>query len=406
MLSLLLSIGFYWGGDLFGRAYVLSMPFYYSFVLPVVILTSAILCGEILAAQSPVRVRYLLSGALALAAAIPTISSCHGVEARIVLYGGLASVMCLLLIAWGKLSKRLLVILSVAAIGASVWMTASTGLFRQILGYYQSKDIPVLELATALRKKIPNAWVDTKVTRFWYDDDPAKTGGSDRRMIGSFWLHTFGKLTGYKEGMVPFPVIPDQDALAIVTSGVERIVIFDQKSAAVDDALKQVEAKRLPFTLFKRMTLHAAGDPSRILEVAILESQGFEKRDAFTPLDLSGIHYGGHEKLQEIDQKVQLTMTSNKWWNQARLPLPIMKRGDQLRVRARIESGLVRFILGDDGLQFEEYTDRWPSIGIQEVVLTAPRDLPHPDLRLRSLFPNHSQSRLVIEVVGIEYCTP
>ena len=225
-------------------------------------------------------------------------------------------------------------------------------------------------------------------------------------MIGSFWLHTFGKLVGYKDGMVSFPVIPNQDANAIASSGVERIVIFDQKSASVDEALKQVEESRLPFTLYKRITLHAASDPTRVLEVAILKRQGLEKRTAFTLLDFSGIHCGGHEKIQWIGQKARLSMNSNKWWNQARLPLPPLKRGDRLCVSAGIESGLVRFILGDDGLQTEEHTDRWASNGIQEVVLAASMDLPHPDLRLRSLYPNHSSSRLVIEKVVIEQCTP
>jgi len=405
-LSLLLSIGFFWGGDLFGSAYVLSMPFYYSFLLPVVILTSTILCGEIVSAQSPVRVRCLVSGSLALAAVGPSIFSSHILERSPLVYGGLVGVLFLLLAAWKNLSKRFLVMLGIAAICAAVWMTASTGMFRQILGYYQSKDIPVLELAAALRREIPSAWSDTKVTRFWYDDDLAKEGFSDRRMIGSFWLHTFGKLTGEKESLVPFPIITDRDSMAIASSGVERIVIFDQKSAAVDEALKQVEASRLPFVPSKRITLHAASDPSRMLEVAILERQGLEKHGAFMPLDLSGINYEGHEKLQLIGQKARLTMTSNKWWNQARLPLPPLKCGDRLRVRARIESGLVRFILGDDGLQFEEHTDRWPSNGTQVVVLTAQRDLPDPELRWRSLYPNHSQSRLLLEAVVIERATP
>jgi hypothetical protein len=405
-LSLLLSIGFFWGGDLFGSAYVLSMPFYYSFLLPVVILALAILCGEIVSAQSSIRVRYLVSGVLALAAAIPTISSCHGVESRIVLCGGLASVMCLLLVTWENLSEKLLVILSVAAIGASIWLTASTGIFRQILGYYPPKDIPVLELAAALRREVPTAWSDTKVTRFWYDDDLAKEGSSDRRMIGSFWLHTFGKLTGDKESLVPCSIITTPDAEAITASGVERIVIFDQKSAEVDQALKKIEESRLPFFLSKRITLHAKSDPVRVLEVAVLERQGMEKRGELTELDLSGIRCGAHEKLQLTDGKARLTMSSNKWWNQAKLPLPPLKRGDRLRVRERIESGLVRFSLGDDELQFEEHTDRWPSNGIQEVMLTAPMDLPHPDLGLRSLYPNHSHSRLLLEAIGIERAAP
>jgi hypothetical protein len=194
--------------------------------------------------------------------------------------------------------------------------------------------------------------------------------------------------------------------MAISSSGVARLVIFDQKSATVDEALKQVEASRLPFTLIKRITLHAPSDPARVLDVGILERQDLEKHGAFMPLDLTGIHCGDHEKLQWIGQKARLTMTSNKWWNQAGLPLPPLKRGDRLRVRARIESGRVRFILSEDVLQLDEHTDLWASNSIQEVVLTAPMDLPHPDLRLRSLYPHHSQSRLVLEMVGIEHSTP
>ena len=401
-MSLLLSIGFFWGGDLFGSAYVLSMPFYYSFLLPVVILVSAMLCGEIEKNQSTPLVRGLVCGSFALAATVPTLCAIHGLERSQLAYGGIAGALLLLLVAWKNLSNRLLVTLSVMAIGAAVWMTASTGMFRQVLGYYQSKDIAVLELAADLRRQVPTAWSDTKVTRFWYDDDSSRPGGSCRRMIGSFWLHTFGKLTGEKENLVPIPMITASDAEAITSSGVERIVIFDQNSAQVDEALKRIEECRLPFILSKRVTLHAASDSKRMMEVALLERQDLEKRGALTALELSGIRCGGHEKLQLIDGKARLSMNSNKWWNQAKLPLPSMKRGDRLRVRVRIDSGLIRFILAEEDLIFDEHTDRWPSNDSQEVVLTAPRDLPHPDLGLRSLYPNHSRSRLVLEAVGIE----
>jgi hypothetical protein len=295
-----------------------------------------------------------------------------------------------------------LVILALVAIGASAWVTASTGMFRQILGYYQPRDIPVLELAAAMRQEIPSAWSDTKVTRFWYDDDPARPGGSERRMIGSFWLHAFGRLTGEKESFIPLPAMTDGNAKVILHSGVERLVIFDQDTKIVDQALKQIQENWLPFALSKRMTLQSGSDPSRLLDVAILERPELAKRTDFTPIDLLGIHCGGHEKLQLIGQKARLTMTSNKWWNQARLSLPALKKGDRLRVRARIESGFVRFILGEDALQLEEHTDRWPSSSVQEVVFTASTDLPNPHLGLRSMYPNHSQSRLVLEMVGIE----
>lgn len=405
-LSLLLSIGFFWGGDLFGSAYVLSMPFYYSFLLPVTILASIILGGEVISIQTAPRLRRIVSASLVLATIIPTFSAVHCLKRIPLAYCGVVGVLCLLVIAWKNLSKRLLVIMTVAAIVASIWLTASTGIFRQILGYYQLKDIPVLELAAALRREVPTAWSDTKVTRFWYDDNTAKPGGSDRRMIGSFWLHTFSKLTGENESLVPFSMIATPDAEAITSSGVERIVIFDQGSAEVDEALKKIEERRIPFVLSKRVTLHSGSDSQRMLEVAILDRHDLENHCMLIAIDLRGIRYGAHEKLKLEGGKARLTMSSNKWWNQAKLPLPFMKQGDRLRVKANIDSGRVRFILGDEALQFEEHVDRWPSNGLQEMVLTAPMDLPHPELGIRSLYPNRSQSRLLFEEIGIDRTTP
>jgi len=72
-LSLLASIGLFWGGDLFGKAYVLSMPFYYSFLLPVTVLGTATLCGELIATQQKKLPRLFLFSGLVIAGVVPAL---------------------------------------------------------------------------------------------------------------------------------------------------------------------------------------------------------------------------------------------------------------------------------------------------------------------------------------------
>ena len=346
-LSVLASTAFFWGGDLFGNAYVLSMPFYYSFLIPVMTLASATLIGELM---------------------------------RVEVRGK-----------WVVLTSTIGIIL------ASV-LVASTGMFSQMAGKYRSNDIPVIELASALGKELPKAPSDREVMRFWYDDDLTKPGGSERRMIGAFWLHTFGKLTGYKDGYVLFPQMDPRDAEAVRFSGVERIVIFDQDHSQVEKALKHIEDHGLPFQVSKRFLLSARSDNSRKLEVAILERTIPTLEQKISNLDPNQLRVFHGGKVVWKGEALELTSGAIKWWDFAKLPLGDLKKGDGLHLRFRIEEGMIRFSLNDKKENLE-HVEKWTSDGDQVVELVASRDISDAFLSLHSMYPNGARSRLVIETI-------
>lgn len=348
-ISLLASTGFFWGGDLFGNAYVLSMPFYYSFLIPVMTLASATLCGELISSKE---------------------------------------------------KRKGLILLSVIGISLSLFLVASTGMFAQMLGRYPYKDLPVLELALELRKALPKASVDGSVMRFWYDDDLARHGGGDRRMIGAFWLHTFGKLTGRDGSFVIFPKISDSDATAIAFSGPDRLVIFDQNPDQVSEGIDEIRSRKLPYRLAREFILHAPSDGSRTLNVAILDRDVHQNADVgLVTYDLMDIHVIHHGQFDKREEGVNLTSGFNKWWDFAKLPLGSLKKGENIHVRFQVESGNIRFALNVMESQLFEHIEKWPTSGEQELVLTAPQDLKDAWLSLHSMYPNGSRSGLLIKKI-------
>ncbi len=347
-LSLLMSAGFFWGGDLFGNAYVLSMPFYYSFLIPVMTLSSATLCGELVARKE---------------------------------------------------KCKSLIWLSVAGIALASILVGSTGKFAQMLGHYRAKDIPVIELASALSEELPKAQQDGKVMRFWYDDDLSKPGGSDRRMIGAFWLHTFVKLLGEKELYVSFPIMSPGDAETIRSSEVNRIVIFDQDPMLVNRALEEIKTQKLPYTISKMTTLTALSDSKRTLSVAVLE-RNHPLITEVSSVDFKGWNaYHNGKILSQTSTGTDLMSGKIKWWDFAELPIGSMKKGTSIVISCRVESGMIRFALHEGTGGILEQTEMWLTKNIQELILTAPCDIKDAVLTLHSMYPRGSQSQVFIEKV-------
>ena len=94
---------------------------------------------------------------------------------------------------------------------------------------------------------------------------------------------------------------------------------------------------------------------------------------------------------------VGLTSNSTKWSDFARIPLGDVNMGDELHLRCRISSGLIRFALNGqtetDLLHFE----KWASDGIQEIVIISPKDLGQAFVSLQNMYPNGSKSGIEIE---------
>lgn len=351
-LSLFASSLFFWGGDLVGNAYVLSMPFYYSFLLPVTILAEATLFGELLNEQER------------------------------------------------KIGNRLLVGVSILCLSVASVLVYSTGMFSQFLGHYPRNDIPVLELTSALRHELPKAASDGSTMRFWYDDDLGKPGGSDRKMIGAFWLDVFGKLRGGGDDYVPFAPICAEDAAALAAAGPDRIIVFDQDSGKVTQALEWIRQAELPYRLSWEKRLMAPSDRTRTLEVAMLEREKSNTQPLSTWMDLQHIQTINRGHLTWDAQGAELNSGSVKGWEFAKIPLGKMKKGEAVRLSFRMEQGRIRFSLHDRIFSSQESVEKWTIPVDQEISLIAMHDLTNAWLSLDSQYPTGSESKGIIKWIA------
>lgn len=391
--SLMLSAGFFWGGDLFGKAYVLSMPFYYSFLLPVTVLSAGAFCGEILIRQSAECARIGSAALLGIALMVPSLMARWSLGAGFPVVALLGSAV-LLWVIWRDLAAKWLLAVCMPLLVMSSLAIARTGMFSQTLGHYSAEDKPVLELALRLSRVIPSAWSDQVTTRFWYDDDTSKPGGSDRRMIGAFWLHYFGKLTGRDGGYIPFGVMDNADATTIDDNGPGRIVVFDQDPHKVSEAVSVILAKGLPYTVAKEEELAAGSDSRRTLQVAILErTPPSSERTLSAKVSWHPMHRG--RLLSSEGGATELLSSRIKWWDPlAEADLGHLRKGDRVAIPYTIRSGRIRFSLGERGKEPLVMAEKWPSDHESTLELTVPVDMTDAVVSLRNRYPTGSVSKI------------
>jgi hypothetical protein len=398
--SLILSTSFFWGGDLFGKAYVLSMPFYYSFLLPVTILAAASLCGELVSRQFSRLVKLAVTGLVASAFVLPVVMERWGISGWVVVAVSVVVWLSLMLL-WNKLTSKWLLVVSLPMLFLASFTVVRTGMFSQVIGHYSAKDEPVLEIASRLRAIIPSARSDQETTRFWYDDDPGKPGGADRRMIGSFWLHYFGKITGKDEGYVPFGTIDASSAEAIAENGPDRIVIFDQDPQLVAQAVEAIKSKSLPYTLSRQEKLVASSDVQRMLEVAILErARPFPNNNTSVKFSWHQMHRG--KLISSNGSESEFLSSRIKWWDPlAEADLGKLVKGDKVVIPYAILSGRIRFTLAERGKKPLVTIEKWLSDHEAKLELTVPADMNDAVFSLRNRYPTGSSSRIRVGEVTV-----
>ena len=248
--SLLLSTVFFWAGDLIGGAYALSMPFYFSFLLPALILSlvafagnAARLCGSTLAtglfflcaagavvlpivlkAQTtlPVWLTLLICGAAMLA--------CTFYFFRRQVFQS-AFLLCLLVLSF---------------------LTLASGFYSQFLAearFRYPNDCKIPALAVKLKQMLPPA-SEGDVVRFWYPE----SSDTELKMLQCFFLHTFSMLPG-AAGFTRYPEISAQDAGAIRQAGVQQVVLLDRDSARLDSAIQALRQAGMNATQLQEQEL-------------------------------------------------------------------------------------------------------------------------------------------------------
>jgi hypothetical protein len=398
--SLILSSGFFWGGDLLGNAFVLSLPFYYSFLLPVTILSAAIIAAEsfsIMDWESSKTVLFIVMASglfLITLLASRCMLSLH--LEWIVILAGSGSMFVLR----ESIRVRVLLAVLVASILGAAVIVAGTWSFARLMQGYGTRDLEIIELATAMRSELPKASDDPKAMRFWCDDSEGTLGGRERRMIDSFWLNTFGMLRGNNDQIVEFLKMTPEDAKVIAQSGVDRIVVLDQEGNQVQNALQAMSDLKLPFHLLKRVSLHAGSSPAAEIQIAILE------RDAGSPslsnqqIDLQQSQPLNGGKVTISEAGVFFTSTPKKWEEFASLPIGSISDHEELIMKCRIMSGRIRFALKNEKGQLFQIMDRWAIDGDQEIQLRLPKGINSGYLTLANLYPNGVRSTILLKSVS------
>jgi hypothetical protein len=265
----------------------------------------------------------------------------------------------------------------------------------------------VLELFAKLKKEVPQASTDGRIVSFWYDDNSTKKeGGADRRMIGSFWLHRFGLLTGEKDEPIPFLKLHDSDVTSIASSGPDIINIFDQDPAKVEDAVELFSKKQLPYLISKRCLLTASSDPSLKLVVAILDRTTSFSGNVKDAVDLHQIQVIHHGSIVWDHDAPLIKSGKFKFWDFARLKIGPLKKGDCIEVNLRVESGRLRCALNGNNSTIFDHIEKWPTQGDQKIAFTVTENIPDAELSFHSMYPKGSTTSAVIKKVEIKRYKP
>jgi hypothetical protein len=247
---------------------------------------------------------------------------------------------------------------------------------------------------------MPSARTDQKTTRFCYDDNPKKPGSVDRRMVGSFFLDYFGKLTTPGGECVSFPL--SRETLKSLGANLpERIVVYDQDPVKVQSVVNELNAISSNYYKQDQFQLKADTEISKLLNITILESHEMPETCESTLYSVNDWIPGELSRaFIKKGSKIEFVSKGKKWSVVSCLKLGKLHKRSRIRISYKIISGRVRFLIqgsGDYGMWF---CDKWPSNKIDEVIFEAASDLNEAELLLLSMYPNGSSSQVQIMEVS------
>ncbi len=398
-ISIVASICFFWVGDLFGRAFVLSLPFYYSFLLPVTIITTAVVCGECLKKMERQTTAWIFTIVITVGIAIIIVlASWHRLSnASSIIIATFGSGIMLVTPESIRL-KRLLCVVLCCIFSTSILMS-KTRFFSQIIEGYATSDIGLIQKAILLGELLPKADKDTKITKFWCDDSGATREGRDSRMIVSFWLNTFSKLQGKNEEFIEFLNLKKQDSEAVSQSGVDRIVIFNESKEIVDHAIGDIKALDMPFEIKKREFKTVESNPHSKIEIAILErkTELDTRKKQIISLEKIQLSNGGKSQIQK--NGIKLISSKIKWEDFARIPIGRIEPKDKITVKYNLCQGRVRLAISDEKYKPLQYVEKWATKEDQEIQIIITEELNCGYLTLYNLYPNGAESEITLKSI-------
>jgi hypothetical protein len=393
--ALILSTVFFWAGDLIGGAYALSMPFYFSFLLPVLLFSLIAFAGNA-ARHSKSSLEYstfVLCAAAAVAGPMIlkaqskwpwpiTFSLCAVAVLGCSLYffrrafQQTAFIFCLLFLSY---------------------LTLATGFFSQFLADVKlsspfDKKLPAI--AEKIRDSLPPA-SGGEVVRFWYPD-----GNTNLKMLQSFFLHTFSLLPG-QSGFSTYPNATAADAAAIKAAGVQDIVLLDTDAARLNRAMDSLSNAGLSFDTAQANIQRLGKENIFVLRLKV-QMPDFS---SWVPLDLRTIQVAKNAAVAFGTKSVIVT-TSDRRWNFDAL-LPVLKsesNKSHLLLKLWVIAGRVEvssvFKDSNGGESVTASVEAWPTPNAVEYVLESYGSRPVENILIRNKMPDTAVSKVEIYEVN------
>ncbi len=388
--SLLLSTVFFWAGDLIGGAYALSMPFYFSFLLPVFLFSLIAFAGNA-ARHTKLHHQYLIFVLCAAAAvAGPMILKAQSKWPWPVTFSLCA--VAVLSCSFYFLRRAFQQAAFIFCLLFLSCLTLATGFFSQFLANVKlaspfDKKIPAI--AEKIRDSLPPA-IGGEVVRFWYPD-----GNTSLKMLQSFFLHTFSLLPG-QSGFLTYPNATAADAAAIKAAGVQDIVLLDTDAARLNRAMNSLSSAGLSFDTAQANT-YRLGREILFVQRLKIQTPDFS---SWMPLDLRTIQVAKNATMA-LGRHSVIVSTSDRRWNfDSWISIPKNEKSSDFGIKLQVLRGRVEVCLiskdSEDKDCVTASVEVWPTPNAVEYVLESSGSRPVKNILIRNKMPDTAVSKVEI----------
>ena len=388
--ALFLSTAFFWVGDLIGGAYALSMPFYFSFLLPVFLFSLIAFAGNA-ARHTKSSEEYLLFVLCAtFAFAGPMILKAQSKWPWPITFSLCAvAVLGCGLYFFRRAFQQTAFIFCLLVLSC---LTLATDLFSQFLADRKlaspfDKKIPAI--SEKIRDSLPPA-SQGEIVRFWYPD-----GHTNLKMLQSFFLHTFSLLPG-QSGFLTYPNATAGDAAAIKAAGVQDIVLLDTDAARLNCAMNSLSKAGLFFDTAQANT-YRLGREMLFVQRLKIQTPDFS---SWTPLDLRTIQVAKNAAVAFGTQSVIVTTSDRRWNFDSWIPIPKNDKNSDFGIKLQVLQGRVEVCLiskdSEDKDRVTASFEAWPTPNPVEYVLGSSGSRSVENILIRNKMPDTAVSKVEI----------
>ena len=357
-ITLLFSTLFIWGGDLFAHAYALSMPFYFSFLIPAMLFNITSLAGNILNSNTLRTTKAIFFA------------------------------VCVLLFTALSLKSNVF----------------SDIINNKNLENHNDSELP--DIAYKIRSLIEPASNGHSI-QFWYPSQDYNL-----HMLQSFFLDYITRFRGMAEhDLITYPVLTNSDRDAFFASGTSLLVIMDYDNQRLSEAKDALIRTGIIYNIIASKSYKIG---NKVLEVEELEIASLPHNQLLS-LDLTNLEVpDAHDcKVSYLNNTACITTSKIKNGYDVWLRLDKnSKKANYFSITARAIQGVVSVdIIGVDSSTGEgkivARTDFWPTPLPVKRWLAIPPGLAVNDICFRNRFSDNHQSKIeIIEVSRGEKISP